>query len=216
MALEELLKLIPEVLLYIIPGFLILKIIEVYTPTKKHEQYETILWSIVYSFIVGIEYSFLGGIIKSAFASATWSISISESKKLFLYFALAVLTGYLLVKLPKSCVGSWITKAFNANLNSAEDVWFDALHTKKGVWATVYLKNGLVYTGILSKFTADADEKDKLVLLKSYRLTKRNESADNVNNAIVNYFLVVSDYSTDSSARVLLRYEDIIAIEMHD
>lgn len=68
----------------------------------------------------------------------------------------------------------------------------------------------------MSKFTADADEKDKLVLLKSYRLTKRNESADSVNNAIVNYFLVVNDYSTDSSARVLLRYEDIIAIEMHD
>lgn len=213
MALEELMKLIPEILLYIIPGFLVLKIIEVYTPTKKHEQYETTLWSVLYSFVVGIEYSFLGNIFKSVPACANWSISMSEEGKLFIYFALAVVTGYLLVKFPKSRLGDKITKFFNANLGSADDLWFDTLHTESGMWATVYLKDGLVYTGILSKFTADSDEKDKLVLLKNYRLMKRNETAD---SAIGNYFLVISDRTSDGSARVLLRYEDITAIEMFD
>lgn len=217
---KEFVQLIPNVLLYIVPGFLVLKITEEYLPKKKLSQYESILWSILYSFIVTIEFNFccwlLARMCKCSSNFDGGNISISDTSKLVIYFLLAIATGFVITKVSASFVGQKITKLFNPNMVPGEDVWFESLRTQKGTWATIYLNNGLIYTGMLSKFTADPDDNNKLILLKQYRLMQRTDSTDNNKKTGEAFSRVIEDKTSDASARVLLRFEDITAIEMVD
>lgn len=217
---KEFVQLIPDVLLYIVPGFLVLKITEEYLPKKKLSQYESILWSILYSFIVTIEFNILcwlmACICKCSTTFDSGNISISNTSKLVIYFFLAIATGFLITKAAVSFVGKKITKLFNPNMAPGEDVWFESLRAQKGTWATIYLNNGLIYTGMLSKFTADPDDNNKLILLKQYRLMQRTDPTDKNKKTGEAFSRVIEDKTSDVSARVLLRFEDISAIEMVD
>ena len=217
---KEFLQLIPDVLLYIVPGFLVLKITEKYLPKKKLSQYESILWSILYSFIVKIEFVFLCSglacICKCSTDSNNVSISFSDTAKLVIYLLLAITTGFVFTKASGSSIGKKITKLFNPNMAPGEDIWFESLRTQKGTWATIYLNNGLIYTGMLSRFTADPDDNNKLILLKQYRLMQRTDPTVKSKKAGETFSRVIEDKTSDASARVLLRFEDISAIEMVD
>lgn len=217
---EEYVQLIPDILLYIVPGFLVLKITEEYLPKKKLSQYESILWSILYSFVVTIEFGFLcwllNCICKCSTNTGSSSISFFDNTKLVIYFFLAIVTGFFVTKASNSCAGRKITKLFNPNMAPGEDVWFESLRAQKGTWATIYLNNGMIYTGMLSKFTTDPDDNNKLILLKQYRLMQRTDPKDKNRKEGEEFSRIIEDKTTDESARVLLRFEDITAIEMVD
>ena len=53
------LEIIPELLLLFIPGYIAIKISEKYGLEKKKENFDIIVYSILYSFIIGIIYSII-------------------------------------------------------------------------------------------------------------------------------------------------------------
>lgn len=63
MTIADYLKAIPEILLYIAPGFVSIKIEEAFLPRKTHNRLDTVLFSILYSFIVGIVYQAVFAVI---------------------------------------------------------------------------------------------------------------------------------------------------------
>jgi len=215
---EEFVAIIPNVLIYIVPGFIVLKIIEVFTPKKKLSQMETILWSLFYSFIILLASAAVIWIYnKICLFAKMKSIEIKQGDNVYLAISLglSLIIGFIITKVSNSRIGEIITKAFNRNMSTGEDVWFKSLQTKKGAWATVYLKDGLIYTGIVSEYTANPDDETKLLLLRQFRLMVRNE-AKRTPWKNTKFCTVIDDKTKDESARVLLRYDDIIAIELVD
>lgn len=215
---EEFVVIIPKVLIYIVPGFIVLKIIETFTPKKKQAQMETILWSLFYSFIIVLASAVAIWVYEKIclFANIK-SLEIKNGDNVYIAISLvlSLIIGFIITKVSNSCIGEKITAAFNYNMSPGEDIWFKSLQTKKGAWATVYLKNGLIYTGIISEYTANPDDETKLLLLRQFRLMVRNETKRTLRKN-TKFCTVIDDKTKDESARVLLRYDDIIAIELVD
>ena len=219
----EFIELISELLLYVVPGFVVLKLIEAFTPRKKVGQMETVLWSVFYSFIITIVYQFSGWVINWLIGrcffcpdGSSIKINIGNNLKVAIYLFLSGVVSYLIVNFSRSTIGDKIAKKYNPNMALGEDVWFKSLKTEQGAWATVYLKNGMIYTGTLSKFTADADNDAKLILLERFRLMVRVQDASQSQTKDNQFCLVVDDKTDNTTSRVLLKYEDIIAIELVD
>ena len=228
MSVEELIKAIPQIMLYIVPGFIVVKITETYTPRKKVSQYETILWSIFYSFVVLLLYAFGAWAFRKMYSwicNKGCTITVSQEVRYLIYFLLSGLLGYVVTKLYNSKIGELLTKKVNPNIQPGEDVWFAALRSSKVAWVTVYLKNGLIYTGALTKYTSNPDDTDRLILLTNFRrmvrtkypeheTQKENRICDWVAKKESNSFCeVIDDYIGNNEAKVLLKYEDIVSIE---
>lgn len=213
---EEFVALIPEVLLYIVPGFIVLKIVESFTPRKKLAQFEMVLWSLFYSFLITLATAVVLWIYRRICLCV--KLEILEIKKgdnvyLAISLGLSLLVGFIITKFSNSVIGEFFTKLFNRNLSTGEDVWFKSLQVKEGAWATVYLKNGFIYTGIVSKYTANPDDEKKLILLKNFRLMVRKKAPNTVRKKQT-FCTIIDDKTDNESARVLLKYDDIIAIEL--
>ena len=245
MNVKEIVESIPQVLLFIVPGFLALKLIEMMTPRKRLEQNETILWSVLYSFIVMIIYSLSQQGVSwlsslcccPKLSEATTSIPNSQEQgnnldysKIAWHLVISVIFAFAHIKLFSSSIGVKISKMFNNNIVPGEDLWFKALKSKKGVYARVYLENGLVYYGILSDFTSNSDDDTKLIVLKKYTvfLGPLRDKPETLTSVVIKklsegsynpkeeFFTVIRDYkdNKDIEARVLLRYDDIVSIEL--
>jgi hypothetical protein len=107
-----------------------------------------------------------------------------------------------------------------------EDVWFAALRSNEVAWVRVYLKNGYIYTGALTKFTSNPNDTNRLIELSNFSLMLRTHYPEN-NEPQESFFSkwlgkkdkakdfceVIDTYTTDNKARVLLKYEDIVSIE---
>lgn len=85
------------------------------------------------------------------------------------------------------------------------------MKNKNGAWVTVYLENGLIYTGKLIYYTNYPNEKKEL-LLSNYRLSVRNNF--NVEKK-EKFCFDIDDYTEDDNAKVFLSWDIIISIEIH-
>ena len=245
MSIDELISAIPQILLFIVPGFLILKMIELFTPKKKVEQHETILWSLLYSFVVQIIYAgcrvaFMWfhnhcGCTQSANEVAGQG-KIQEqlanydmsAVTIAYHLLIAIVFAFIYIKVFNSQTGEKITRFFNKNIVPGEDVWFNTLKTENGAWVRIYLNNGLVYFGMLDEYTSNPDESTKLISLTNFAIML-GPISDEANSAITNvvkkltkneksdeFFTTVRDYEKNDSARVLLKYDDIVSIELFE
>lgn len=208
---------IPELLLQVVPGYITLKLIEVYGTQKKKDNFNTLMLSILYSFVIGVVYSAVGHIFVFlvGFCNPRLSGKISFALQTILikqciYLILSVVLGLFLIKLPKLKFGKWIDRIFNKQQSSEPDVWSRAMQNDHGAWAIVYLKNGLIYTGQLIAYTSEPDVENKEILLSKFTLEVRNDAPND--NTVYNDY--VYDYSTESNARVYLRIDDIDSIQI--
>ena len=87
------------------------------------------------------------------------------------------------------------------------------MKNKNGAWVTVYLENGLIYTGMLINYTADPSDADKEILLSNYRLAVRNEKAP---NTPADFCTVIETHTDDPNAKVYLNHKVITAIQIHN
>lgn len=175
MNIKDLLEIVPELLLLFIPGYISIKISEKYGLEKKKEHFDIIVYSILYSFVIGIIYSII--IFSLEHFCVVISTFLEETiVKQIVYLVLAVVLGFVLVKVPPTRLGGFIRCCFNKNVSPESNVWIKAMKNTKGAWATVYLENGLIYTGKLIYYTADPDDEEKELLLSNYRLSVRNSA----------------------------------------
>lgn len=207
---QELVAIIPELLLLVVPGYISIRIKEKYCLEKKSENYDITFYSILYSFIIGIIYS----IIETLFICVWPNTSIFfviDTVKQFVFLFLAVLLGFFLVKIPQTSIGIWIGHLFNKNLSSEPSVWIKAMKNTDGAWATIYLENGLIYTGMLINYTSDSVDDEREILLSNYRLSVRNDGSI---KGPKDFCILIEDNTKNPNAKVFLNQNVIVAIEI--
>ena len=211
MDIKDLLEIIPELLLRFIPGYISIKILEKYGLERKKEHFDIIIYSILYSFIIGIIYSII------IFSLEHFCVTISAflertTVKQTVYLVLSVVLGFVLVKVPPTWLGKFIRGCFNKNISPEPNVWVKAMQNTEGAWATVYLENGLIYTGKLIYYTIDPDDERKELLLSNYRLSVRNNADVEKSDE---FCLDIVDNTEDDKAKVFLSRDVITSIEIH-
>ena len=211
MDIKDLLEIVPELLLLFIPGYISIKISEKYGLERKKEHFDIIVYSILYSFIIGIIYSII------IFSLEHFCVVISTflegtTVKQTVYLILAVVLGLILVKVPPTWLGVFIRGCFNKNVSSEANVWIKAMKNTKGAWVTVYLENGLIYTGKLIYYTVDSDDEGKELLLSNYRLSVRNSAEVRKSD---DFCFDIEDKTGDDNAKVFLSRDVITSIEIH-
>lgn len=211
MDIKDLLEIVPELLLLFIPGYISIKISEKYGLERKKEHFDIIVYSILYSFIIGIIYSII------IFSLEHFCVVISTflegtTVKQTVYLILAVVLGLILVKVPPTWLGVFIRGCFNKNVSQEANVWIKAMKNTKGAWVTVYLENGLIYTGKLIYYTVDSDDEGKELLLSNYRLSVRNSAEVRKSD---DFCFDIEDKTGDDNAKVFLSRDVITSIEIH-
>ena len=209
MNLKDLTGSIPDVLLLVIPGYVSLKIKEKFGIEKKKDNLETALYSVLYSFIIGIAYSIINTIFAHKCPQALTFFE-NESVRQIVCLMMACILGWILVKFPKSAIGSGIEKLYDKSI-SPDSVWIEAMENKEGTWVNVYLNNGVIYTGALINYTADANSDEKEILLSNYRLAVRNTGKLKDRGE---FCTVIDDYTDKPDARVYLSQKVIVCIEL--
>ena len=211
---KDLIDTIPSLLLFVVPGYISIHIREKYCLEKKNENFDTLLYSILYSFIIGIVYSLLDVLSPHIFPRIASflnnSIDLENTVKRLIYLLLAVILGFFLVKIPKTKIGRLGNNLFNKNLSPESSVWLKAMENSNGAWATVYLENGLIYTGMLINYTSDSNEVEKEIILSNYRLSVRNEN----DSKATDFCTVIVDNTQNSDSKVFLSRNVIVAIEI--
>lgn len=211
MDIKDLLEVVPELLLMFIPGYISIKISDKYGLKRKKEHFDIIVYSILYSFIIGIIYSII--IFPLEHFCVLISTFLEETTvKQTVYLILAVVLGFILVKVPPTRLGGFIRGCFNKNVSPEANVWTKAMKNMKGAWATVYLENGLIYTGKLIYYTVDPEDEEKELLLSNYRLSVRNSAEVRKND---DFCLDIDDKTGDDNAKVFLSQDVITAIEIY-
>ncbi len=211
MDIKDLLEVVPELLLMFIPGYISIKISDKYGLKRKKEHFDIIVYSILYSFIIGIIYSII--IFPLEHFCVLISTFLEETTvKQTVYLILAVVLGFILVKVPPTRLGGFIRGCFNKNVSPEANVWTKAMKNTKGAWATVYLENGLIYTGKLIYYTVDPEDEEKELLLSNYRLSVRNSAEVRKND---DFCLDIDDKTGDDNAKVFLSQDVITAIEIY-
>lgn len=219
MTVEEFIAIIPSVLLYVVPGFVVFKMVEMFAPKRKQSQFETILWSIFWSFVVSIIASLLFWIFEKIWQCDLPEVNANTAGDngilLVIYLVLAICIGAALAILSNSKAGDRMLKKINPNMGVGEDFWFTVLKSDRGIWAKAYLKNGLLYIGVLRKFTSDPHE-DKMILLTQTKLVALNKDYDINHSDELRFFKTVEDHGENEKAKVLLRLEEIVSLELID
>ena len=155
---EKLINHIPEILLHIVPGFISIRMKEIYGLKKRQNELGYALYCILYSFIILIAYRIITAGI-GLISSSIRAFLERETVKCCACLVLAVALGILLAKLPQAKPGVWFSKKINRLSSPEETVWEKAMKSNpNGAHARVYLKNGMVYYGILKNYTTDPDD----------------------------------------------------------
>lgn len=204
--LNSVVKVVPELLLLVIPGYISLRLKEKYGIEKQRDEFNSILHCLMYSFIIGLIYSIIVA-LTSKCPELSLFLSNDLVKQITILF-LAVLFGLFLTKQSEWKVSKWILKIFNKNLAPDASVWIKAMENTSGAWATVYLKNGFIYTGKLINYTTDPNEELKEILLYDFRLALCCESNSGASCH------VLKDNTSREGSKVLLRYDNIDSIEI--
>lgn len=212
MDLKDIIVIIPDLLLFIIPGYITIRLHEKYDLQKRIDDFDTILYSILYSFVIGILFSIISKATCFLFPCCTSFFEESVVKQI-IYLLLALLMSLLLIKLPKTTIGKVVRGIFNKNLVPYSSVWIKAMQNDAGAWATVYLKNGLIYSGKLINYTSDPNESIQELLLTNYRLALQNSGPI---TSTKDFCCEIEDHTNDSTSKVLLDRSDILAIEINN
>ena len=207
MDIDKIITFIPQLLLLFVPGYIALIIKTKYLPQKKPDSFDATLYSILYSFIVGIAFQLLRQIKNYMLPNIV--LLGNDYWKQLVYLMLGIALGYCLVKIPRTQMGKTVSRWFNNHLDVNSGVWEKAMRNEKGAWATVYLKNGMIYVGELIFFTDDPNDEKKELILQNYDMYQKNEGP--ISQASGFSVIIESGREND---RVYLQREDIIAIQI--
>lgn len=199
---------IPEILLWIIPGYIMTLIIETFTLKKHLEKYEIVLHSLLYSFILNTIYLLIGKLSKLVIKKNEIFDNTLFNQVLMLI--LSILIGFIFVKFILSKVNKTIYKLFNKSMSPETTVWIKAMDNPKGAWARVYLKNGLVYTGTLRSYTNNPNDNNLEILLYRYKV----ESFELTGGK--NAFNPICDNTDQTNSKALIKRDDIYSIEIFE
>lgn len=194
---ENIMHLIPQLLMYFIPGYISLEIRRNNRQENKYIDRDLVILSITYSFIIGM-IVFLIDMIPI--------INIEELDyecKVVIKISIAILFGFAITVYPETNLAKYVRKLLKCNAEPYSNVWNLAMKNPKGAWARVYLENeNILYVGMLINYTCDPDEERKEILLSGY------SSYNICNNSCI------ENFEGDEKATVYINADDVKRIEI--
>lgn len=197
MNLETILKIIPELFMYFIPGFITLSIRRKFRHECSYNDRDLLVLSIVLSFIYDKILFVLFFIISKLFyivfkinleslIPSIINIENSEEWYIILVLLLSVIFGYILTVFPDTDQAVKIRRIFKSNAEPYATVWNYAMRNQNGAWARVYLRDEDVgYVGKLLKYTCNPDRETREVYLScftSFKISTNEEIENNEND----------------------------------
>lgn len=209
---------IPEILLYIVPGYIVQRIIETFTSRKQLEQFHTILWSLFYSFVVAIMVSILKWLYVASNINLPFlaNMDVRNTIKTIAYIVCSFFLGFIITKCTNSGFGVKVVNSFNPNMEPGEDVWIKTLSESNGAWVRVFMKDGMVYYGALRYHTCNPDDPRRFIVLSAFRFGPAHEKQNMRNGRI---YTPLEDHTSDigvsGAAKVIINVDDIAAIQIN-
>lgn len=212
---EDIIKSIPQLLLFFIPGFISLRMKEIYGFQKRHSKFITIIFSFLYSFFVLVIYMITLNIIRSLFPSFGNNLSPDwKSILIIIYFVLwGVILGWIIARIPRSKLGRWFAKLINPLYSPEQTVREVALVHSYGAEAYVHLKNGMIYHGTIGPNPSDPEDPEKALIIYDFTTAIRNET--NLTGPDNCYIWIKPKYKKyDDRELVYIKFEEIMSIEV--
>ena len=215
MDLDKILQFIPDLLLYFVPGFICLRIKEAYGFQKKHEELGSVIYSILYSFIVLILFSCLKAVFLPYIRDRLPEDQVENIKRI-IFIGLGIILGLVITAVPKWKWWGKLTGKIIPFTSAEQSVWEKAMTNHCGAKAKVLLKNGLTYEGDLGYATGDPDDSDKTVLIYNFKSYERNKEEDGKN---INQIIYIKDNYRktdveDDMEKVYIRPDEIVSVEI--
>lgn len=186
MDIKDIIEIIPQVMTYLIPGYIALSIRVAYRHERKYDEKYMILMSVTISYIIRILIFALLELTNHIPVKAIkdFSVYIKSNSGAFSIFMLilAIILGYILTIYPDSYIDKKVKKLFKCNATSEESVWVEAIKKTKDTWVRVYLYDkNIGYMGIVKNYTINMNLSERELLLTSYVSfkIKQNEIIDN-------------------------------------
>lgn len=210
---------IPALLMYIIPGFIALKIRESFGPYEKHEELISVLYCFLYSYIVLMVYYMFRALV-GTFIPNLENWPLKETIKVFILLCFGVLEGIVIAKVPKLKIAELFIKLINRHATK-DDPWEKAMINDSGAYATVYLKDGLIYEGTLRYYTLEPYAPKKCIVLTNYNVfasvaddpSHKKRIGPDISSAIISKWEKLNPQKT-AEYKVLLKWDDILSIEV--
>lgn len=165
-----------EFVLYVIPGFLSVEIYRAVYPAKQKSEFAQVGWSILFSVFIVVAVKWID---KNVCNNQLYS-NIQGFPGL--RFTLALFTGGILVGLFRVLlhfIRFQLSQRFEFCKNISPDpqsIWAKINQPSNKGWAIVFLEDGSIYMGYISKYTFDPDKDDQDFLLSDAKRIDENLS----------------------------------------
>ncbi len=182
---QKLIELLPTLIMYFVPGYLILWINSFMLSQKLEKDKHLLLKSIVVSYIIlTIENYFFGRVITIP------------------TIIFALIFGLLLSRVILSKCFSKVLSWMGINKSFYSNFWNDVIDMENGLWVIVYLPNEqLIYKGQLRRFEEKDNTEHTFLILSNYTLL--NYSGEEI-----------ISYAENKQYRVIINTKDISRIEL--
>lgn len=166
MSLDKVINIIPQILTYIMPGYISIYIYKKEKHEKEQQNNHIILMSMVISFIL---ITVLDSLIVLINLFSNVSIQLNPTIRILLLLVLSLIYTWLWFKYTGSTIENYIKKIADNNSINRPTVWNYAMECSTGAWARVYLReDNIAYVGKLINYTNDPNDKCKEILLQSF------------------------------------------------
>lgn len=199
MNLDKIIDIIPQILTYIMPGYISIYIYTQEKHEKEQQNNHIILMSMVISFILITVLDSLV-ILINLFLKA--DIQLNSTIRILLLLVLSLIYTWLWFKYTGSIIENYIKKIAGNNSINRPTVWNYAMECSNGAWARVYLReDNIAYVGKLINYTNNPNDKCKEILLQSFSSIQLDSKE------------TLSNY-TDDNKMVLINCSSIKSIEI--
>lgn len=191
---KDIIAVLPLLIIYILPGYIFISVINFIVNKKYKEDKNIILKSLVISYIIINIETFLLGLQGILF-------DISSAKSIIITFGVSILSAYLCAQIIDNESGNIILKKLKIARSFKSDVIADITDFELGMWIKVFISSEkLIYVGKIRRFEQVVDL-SYIIVLSNFILYKY--SGDEVEN-----------YSSDNTKWVFLSLKDNYRIEL--
>ena len=180
---EDIVKALPEIIKYFIPGYICLRIKEIYRYQREHSKFTTIIMSLLYSFIVLAIFTVIKNVLKpTGIYSWLYNLGNEDDRQIIkcvCFVALGCALGIILSILQRFRLFDISGRLINGLYSPSATPWVRTMTLPYGSHMKVTLKNGKQYVGNLEMATGDPDDPNKEILLNNYSVSKNNDVTEN-------------------------------------
>lgn len=200
--LQSIIDMLPQVLIYVCPGYITLWIYNAVISRKVKESNHMVAKAIIISYL----YLEIIKQIKRIIPNLDENITL---------FILTIVTGVCVDKVLKSEWYSRILYVLNISASTDTDI-IDKIRTPQGVWVKVYLDDlHRAYEGCLTYDIMDP-EVERHLILSSYLKYKISDDPKILDEEAGTFteLEIIEDNSNDLSSQIVLKYDSITRIEV--